>query len=54
MNTYLCLQQRQQSTTDQGLTIKRGTKMVRIVATGRDIGHIDESTEGVLTYVNVC
>lgn len=50
--THLSLEQRQQSTTNQRLAIQRGTKMVGVIATGWDICHPQERTEGVLVPVS--
>lgn len=46
----LRLEQGQQSTTNQGLAIKRATQMVRIVATRWNIGDPKERSEGVLYH----
>ncbi len=46
--TYLRLQQRQESTSDQGLAIKRGAKMVRVIAAGGDISDPQERAKCIL------
>lgn len=46
--TYLSLQQREQATTPNGLSVEGGSKVVRVVAAGGDICHPQKSTEGIL------
>ena len=48
VRSVLGLQQGQQTTANQELAVGRGAKMVRRVATGRDIGDVNEFTKGVL------
>ena len=48
VGSVLGLQERQEATTNEQLTIKGGTQMVRGVAAGRNIGDVDELTEGGL------
>jgi hypothetical protein len=46
--TNLSLEQRQETTSYQGLAIKRGSQVVGIVAAGGDIGDPQEGAEGIL------
>jgi hypothetical protein len=46
--TNLSLEQGQETTANQGLAIKRGTQVVRVVAAGRDVGDPQEGAEGIL------
>lgn len=46
--SVLRLEKRQETTSDQGLAIERGSEMVRVIAAAGDISHPQESTKGVL------
>ena len=49
--TYLGLEERQEATSNQGLAIERGAKMVRVIAAAGDVGDPDESAEGILSQL---
>lgn len=44
----LGLQERQETTTDDGLTVKAGAQVMRAVAAAGHLGQVDEFTEGIL------
>jgi hypothetical protein len=46
--TYLCLQQGQETTSNQGLAVKRRSQVVRVIATGGHIGDPEQSAKGVI------
>ena len=51
VSRVLSLQQRQEATADEGLAIGRGAKMMWRITTSRDVRHLDNSAEGVLSSV---
>lgn len=53
INSYLSLEERQQTTTPDGLSIKRYTQMVGVVATAGNIGHPQQGAKGVLDTLEV-
>lgn len=48
MEAYLGLQKRKQTTSDQGFSIERGSKMMGRIATGRHISDGDKSAKGII------
>lgn len=48
VGSVLKLQQREQTTADDGLSIMRNTDMMRVIAASWDISHIDKCTKGIL------
>jgi hypothetical protein len=48
VNAYLCLQERQEATANDGLAVTAGAQVMGAVAAGRHLSQVDELSESVI------